>query len=162
MQMQFSQTTNVKIKCLKIYYLLFGNVRSMTLRYNMPTEYNGLTGNQFLSTKDMLDNGTNVPSRACYCKDVECQPSGTFNVSMCKFGAPAFISSPHFYLADESYRSAIDGMNPRKEDHQFSMVVEPVSNTLMQNKLPAPYFSSIYRSFFRIPGCQCKWEPDCN
>lgn len=95
--------------------------------YNSTVEYKGLNGDQYVSTKDMLDNGTNVPSMACYCKNVDCVPSGAFNVSRCKFGAPAFISLPHFYLADKSYRTAINGMHPRKEDHQFSMVVEPVS-----------------------------------
>ena len=75
----------------------------------------------------MFDNGTKVASRKCYCEGMECQPSGTLNVSSCKFGAPAFVSSPHFYLADESYRQNISGMNPKKEDHEFVLVVQPVS-----------------------------------
>lgn len=77
----------------------------------------------------MFDNGTNVEANKCRCEGVECQPSGTLNVSSCKYGAPAFVSLPHFYLADESYRQNITGMKLNKEDHQFSLILESVNNS---------------------------------
>lgn len=87
----------------------------------------GLTGRKYISTPEMFDDGKKVSSRACYCKDIECQPSGLLNVSQCKFGAPAFLSSPHFFQADKSYLDAVDGLHPVKEKHEFNLVVEPVS-----------------------------------
>lgn len=74
----------------------------------------------------MLDNGDNVASRRCYCPNRDCGPSGTLNISNCKFGAPAFVSMPHFYLADSSYRNAITGMKPNRDEHELSIVIEPV------------------------------------
>ncbi len=56
----------------------------------------GITGNKYIGTKDMLDNGESVPSRRCFCPNGNCGPSGTLNISSCKFGAPAFVSMPHF------------------------------------------------------------------
>jgi hypothetical protein len=50
---------------------------------------------------------------------------GVFNASSCKFGSPAFVSFPHFYLADKSYIDVIDGMKPDKENHEFSIAMEP-------------------------------------
>ncbi|XP_014213282.1 protein croquemort-like isoform X2 [Copidosoma floridanum] len=100
---------------------------SLTLKSNGKSEWLGVTGNMYVSDEDMLDNGTRVDSRQCYCKDVKCQPSGVLNVSSCKFGAPAFVSLPHFYLADESYRENITGMEPNKEDHEFQLVIEPTT-----------------------------------
>ncbi|XP_057325256.1 protein croquemort-like isoform X2 [Microplitis mediator] len=97
----------------------------LNLDYSEQQEHEGLVGKKYVSTARMLDNGTDVPSRACYCQDVECQPSGALNVSSCKFGAPAFISLPHFYLADPSYLNAVDGLSPSKDKHEFSMLVEP-------------------------------------
>lgn len=97
------------------------------LKYNNNIDYGGLSGKRFISTAEMFDNGTKVQSRACYCADVECQPSGTLNVSICKYGAPAFMSLPHFYLADESYRNSIVGMKPDKAKHEFSLAVQTVS-----------------------------------
>ncbi|XP_011300459.1 protein croquemort isoform X2 [Fopius arisanus] len=96
------------------------------LKDNGHVNYDGLEGKQFIATPQTFDNGSKVESRGCYCKDIECQPSGTLNVSTCKFGAPAFISLPHFHLADESYLNAIDGLKPANDgSHDFSILVQP-------------------------------------
>lgn len=42
-----------------------------------------------------------------------------------RYGAPAFISLPHFYMADGSYTDAIEGMMPNSEKHKVEMVIEP-------------------------------------
>ncbi|XP_077259847.1 protein croquemort isoform X2 [Temnothorax americanus] len=91
------------------------------------TKYEGLTGNKYIGRKYMLDNGENVPSRQCYCPHGDCGPSGTLNISSCKFGAPAFVSMPHFYLADPGYRENITGMSPNKQKHELSIVLEPTT-----------------------------------
>lgn len=96
------------------------------LHDNGTHNFGGLEGKRFIATAETFDNGTKVKSRSCYCKDVECQPSGTLNVSTCKFGAPAFVSLPHFHLADESYLNAVDGLQPLDDGtHDFSILVQP-------------------------------------
>ncbi|OAD62418.1 Protein croquemort, partial [Eufriesea mexicana] len=97
---------------------------SMSLTYDNATSYKGIRGARYISDSTILDNGTNVPSRHCYCEG-ECIPSGALNISLCKWGAPAFISLPHFYLADPSYTNNIEGMKPDKEKHQISLSLEP-------------------------------------
>ncbi|EGI68636.1 PREDICTED: protein croquemort-like isoform X1 [Acromyrmex echinatior] len=87
----------------------------------------GITGNKYIGTKDMLDNGESIPSRRCFCPNGNCGPSGTLNISSCKFGAPAFVSMPHFYLADPSYTENITGMSPDKQKHELVIVLEPTS-----------------------------------
>ncbi|XP_012253552.2 protein croquemort-like isoform X2 [Athalia rosae] len=88
--------------------------------------FSGLRGATFVTDSRTFDNGSIVPSRACYCsKSDECQPSGLLDVSQCRFGAPAFIGLPHFYLADDSYANAISGMNPKQEEYNFEMTLEP-------------------------------------
>lgn len=99
----------------------------LDLEFDNTTYYRGITGRKYIGNGSMLDNGENVPSRKCYCPNGDCGPSGTLNISSCKFGAPAFISMPHFYLADPSYREAISGMQPSQEKHQLSIAMEPVS-----------------------------------
>lgn len=101
--------------------------RSLDVSYENTTNIQGITGNKYIGTRYMLDNGQSVPSRRCYCTDGHCEPSGALNVSSCKFGAPAFISMPHFYLADPSYAKNITGMSPSKEKHELMLVLEPVS-----------------------------------
>ncbi|XP_043253462.1 protein croquemort-like [Colletes gigas] len=125
---------------------------SMTVVYANTTIHEGLTGVTYTSDDTIFDNGTKVPWRQCYCEG-ECIPSGALNISLCKWGAPAFISLPHFYLADPSYRNNIDGMNPSKEKHQLSISIEPntgvplkVSAQLQLNLLIQP---DKYMSMFK-------------
>ncbi|XP_014485901.1 PREDICTED: protein croquemort-like [Dinoponera quadriceps] len=107
---------------------------SLNLVYENETTFQGLTGRKYIGDDKMLDNGNNVASRKCYCPDEDCGPSGTLNISNCKFGAPAFVSMPHFYLADSSYRDAITGMKPSREKHELSIVIEPTTGIPMQVK----------------------------
>lgn len=74
----------------------------------------------------LYNPGTIHKENRCYCVG-ECQPSGLLNVSTCRYGSPAFISFPHFYMADPFYLDAVDGLTPEKEKHQFYMALEPVS-----------------------------------
>lgn len=49
---------------------------------------------------------------------------------MCLFftDSPVLLSFPHFYMADDSLRTAVEGISPpEKEKHQFFIDVQPVS-----------------------------------
>lgn len=113
---------NLYLKSNKICILF----RVLKLSYANTTTFQSVTGNKYIGDDKMLDNGEKVPSRQCYCPNGDCGPSGTLNISSCKYGAPAFVSMPHFYLADPSYKDAISGMLPNREKHQISIVIEPV------------------------------------
>lgn len=104
--------------------------RALHLTFSNTTEYLGLTGYEYIADDKTLDNGTKDPRRKCYCATTHCQPSGTLNVARCKFDAPVFVSMPHFYLADESYRKNIDGMKPDRTKHEFQLAIEPVTKHL--------------------------------
>ncbi|KZC09768.1 PREDICTED: protein croquemort-like [Dufourea novaeangliae] len=97
---------------------------SLTAKYSNTTEHEGLSGVTFTINEATLDNGTKVPSRKCYYEE-ESIPSGALNISSCKWGAPAFISFPHFYLGDPSYSANIIGMKPQKNKHELSISLEP-------------------------------------
>lgn len=92
-------------------------------------ERHGVTGSKWIGDYRVFDNGVRYEPNQCFCTadHTECPDlrPGVYNVSDCRFGAPVFISYPHFYLADPSYAEAIDGLNPSKEKHEFSMVLEP-------------------------------------
>jgi scavenger receptor class B, member 1 len=123
--------------------------RSVTVQYDSDYSKYGINGYKWVADDKVFDNGKKYPEMSCYCtSNVESCPdllAGVFNASACKFGAPAFVSFPHFYLADKSYRSDIEGMNPNKEDHEFYVSMEPQTgipldiraqlqiNLLMQN-----------------------------
>lgn len=101
----------------------------------------GLSAYKFIGDDSAFDNGTKYPEKRCFCAKnqlvgrnanirsctEECMPSGVRGISQCRFGAPAFISYPHFYLADHWYLENINGLNPKKELHEFYLAVEPVT-----------------------------------
>lgn len=101
--------------------------RTLTLSYKGPTTYDGISGYRYWGDDTMFDNKDERPDNWCFCPSGECAPSGAIDVSSCKFGAPAFISFPHFYHADPSYSEAVEGMKPNESLHQLFIDIEPVS-----------------------------------
>ncbi|PSN44095.1 hypothetical protein C0J52_07656 [Blattella germanica] len=100
----------------------------------------GLEGFKFVGDISVFDNGTKFPGKRCYCAkssligtdDIplgieECMPSGVRGISKCKFGAPAFVSFPHFYNGDPHYVQSVKGLSPKKELHEFYIAVEPIT-----------------------------------
>ncbi|EZA62873.1 hypothetical protein DMN91_003151 [Ooceraea biroi] len=67
----------------------------------------------------------------CYCNG-ECVPSGLLNVSTCRFGAPVFVSLPHFHRSDPSILDQIEGLNPNDGDYDFAITLEPTTGIPLQ------------------------------
>lgn len=108
--------------------MFIGDVcRTINLKYDGDGEKFNVKAQRYAADESVLDNGVRYPEAACYCTaDADHCPDlapGALNVSACKFGAPAFLSFPHFYLGDESYRSQVDGMVPDKSVHEFYMLM---------------------------------------
>ncbi|XP_063702925.1 protein croquemort-like [Culicoides brevitarsis] len=103
--------------------------RSLTLKYASDFERHGIKGWKWVGDDSMFDNGHKYEHTACFCQadESECPniKPGIYNTSTCQFGAPAFTSFPHFYLADESYLEAIEGLKPEKEKHEMYIALEP-------------------------------------
>ncbi|XP_041984342.1 protein croquemort-like [Aricia agestis] len=101
----------------------------MTLKKTGEIKRNGLSGLEFMADDSLFDNGHKYPDRSCYCDGLyeeDCLV-GVLNVSACHFGAPAFVSLPHFYGLDDSpYPGKIEGLRPT-EEHNFKMEIEPIT-----------------------------------
>lgn len=104
---------------------------SMTLDLDSETDIKGIDGARFIGTKRTFDNGSLYPEQGCYNVDGGV-PTGVRDVSKCRFNAPAFLSFPHFYLADESYLTDIDGLQPNKTKHQLHFEIEPTTGIPLQ------------------------------
>lgn len=103
--------------------------RSLTLSHDSFVERYGVSGSKWVGDDRLFDNGEKYPDTQCFCSSEpnacpDLKP-GVLNVSECRYGAPAFVSYPHFYLADDSYLQGLNGMKPDKEKHQFSISLEP-------------------------------------
>ncbi|XP_052868749.1 protein croquemort-like [Anopheles cruzii] len=102
--------------------------RSVTLQKGEPVSLYNVQGVKYIGDGRVFDNGVTYPEAACWCNaDPQHCPDlkpGIFNASACKYGSPTFVSFPHFYLADESYQTAVDGMRPNRTVHEFYMAIE--------------------------------------
>lgn len=66
----------------------------------------------------------------CFCprghgNSKNCPPAGLFNISACNNNVPLLTSFPHFYGGDESLLELVDGLNPRREDHETVLYLHP-------------------------------------
>jgi len=87
--------------------------------HGIPVEKFELAPTNFANSSVCADN-------ACYNNNI---PSGVQNVTQCKMESPAFVSRPHFHLADPFYKEQFQyGVQPRQGDHDSSFWVEPKSS----------------------------------
>ncbi|XP_050299507.1 protein croquemort [Anthonomus grandis grandis] len=95
---------------------------NVNLHLNGTETLYGIVGSLYKGEADVFDNGTYFESGKCYATEL---PTGVRSVSKCKFNAPAFMSFPHFYLSDPSFKEAVDGMNPDPDKHTTRLSLEP-------------------------------------
>ncbi|XP_068632720.1 protein croquemort-like [Battus philenor] len=106
----------------------------LVLNKDGPVTIEGLEGVQYGTNDSTFDNGYHYDSMACYCdevRDENCLPSGALNVSSCRFGAPAFVTLPHFLGMDPYYANKIDGLSPN-DDYKFRLSLEMYTGMPLQ------------------------------
>lgn len=99
--------------------------RSVTLDYEKDVVDAGVSSYRFAANEKVFSNATDHPDNWCFCSGGVCNPSGVGNSSTCRFGAPVFVSYPHYYLADPYYINQVEGLSPKKDLHQFFIDLEP-------------------------------------
>lgn len=97
---------------------------SLTLGFSKYETIHGVEGRRYISNDKSFDNGSKYPEMECF-SGKDKYPSGIRDVSQCKYGAPAFVSYPHFLSGDSSYRDRIDGMHPNASLHSMFITIEP-------------------------------------
>ncbi|KAL3270736.1 hypothetical protein HHI36_021261 [Cryptolaemus montrouzieri] len=95
-----------------------------------------IPGYRFSPPKNVFGSVEENPENDCFCPHgPPCTPSGFFNVSMCQYDSPVLLSFPHFYLADDKYRTAVDGISPADpEKHMFFLDVQPLMGAPLRAK----------------------------
>lgn len=121
--------------------------RTLVLNYKEESEFKGVPAYRYWGDRTMFDNATTRPDNWCFCPTGDCPPNGAIDISPCKYGAPAFISFPHFYHGDPSYLEAVEGMEPDGRIHELYIDLEPrsgiplkVSAALQINILLQPHY----------------------
>ncbi|XP_025757002.1 uncharacterized protein LOC100694672 isoform X1 [Oreochromis niloticus] len=111
-----------------LYIFVADLCRSIHLAYVEDVEVKGIQAYRFAPPSDVLMSPKNNPTNAGFCVPAgDCLGTGVLKVSVCREGAPIVVSSPHFYQADPAYINAIDGLNPKKEEHESYLDLQPTT-----------------------------------
>nr|AAC23892.1 type II pneumocyte CD36-related class B scavenger receptor [Rattus norvegicus] len=102
--------------------------RSMKLTYQESRVFEGIPTYRFTAPDTLFANGSVYPPNEGFCP---CRESGIQNVSTCRFGAPLFLSQPHFYNADPVLSEAVLGLNPDPREHSLFLDIHPVTGIPM-------------------------------
>lgn len=102
--------------------------RSMKLTYQESRVFEGIPTYRFTAPDTLFANGSVYPPNEGFCP---CRESGIQNVSTCRFGAPLFLSQPHFYNGDPVLSEAVLGLNPDPKEHSLFLDVHPVTGIPM-------------------------------
>ncbi|KAM4527640.1 lysosome membrane protein 2c [Odontesthes bonariensis] len=107
--------------------------RSLYALYEDDVTVRGIPGYRFVPPSEVFANRTVNPANAGFCVPAgNCLGSGLLNVSACKQGAPIIMSSPHFYQADDKFVQDVFGMEPKKEQHQTAIDINPITGIILQ------------------------------
>jgi len=137
--------------------------RHLTFDFHKEVDVKGIHSYEYVASKKFFANGSDYPPNACFEKEGSRQPSGVYDSSKCRFGAPVFISHPHFYQADPSYLENIEsGLTPNASLHSTVFRVEPLSgvptdvkarfqlNVLIEQMNLISMFKGVRRTYFPV------------
>jgi len=90
----------------------------------------GIHADRFVLSPDVFANKSVCADNHCYNNNL---PSGVQNVTQCKMKSPAFLSRPHFHMADKFYPDQFQyGIKPLQEKHESFFLIEPMSSIPLQ------------------------------
>lgn len=87
----------------------------------------------------------------CFDDDLFAPEQGIQNISPCHYGAPVYLSNPHFYQTDEVYLRAVEGLFPNETIHKTYFKIQPVRNHSsydMYNRLMFVFLIACLNRFF--------------
>jgi len=120
---QTSNTDSISIFSTDLCRQLHFTRSSHQTLHGIPVEKFELAATNFANSSVCAEN-------ECYSNNI---PSGVQNVTQCKMDSPAFVSRPHFHLADPFYRDQFQyGVQAREGAHDSSFWVEPKSSIPLQ------------------------------
>lgn len=76
--------------------------------------------------KTAFDSAETEPSNKCFCDPSSgiCPPQGFYNATACSYGAPIFISHPHFAKVNPK-DIKVDGINRKPQNFESYMDLHP-------------------------------------
>ncbi|XP_004549762.1 lysosome membrane protein 2 isoform X1 [Maylandia zebra] len=107
--------------------------RTIYMEFEKDVEVKGIPAYRFTPPPSVLASKEENPDNEGFCvTPKECLGTGVLKVSPCRKGAPVVASFPHFYLADNKYVAAIEGLSPERTHHQTFLDLNPTTGVIVR------------------------------
>ncbi|XP_058473055.1 lysosome membrane protein 2-like isoform X1 [Solea solea] len=117
----------------RIYIFTPDLCRSIYMEFEKDVEVKGIPAYRFTPPRSVLASKEENPANEGFCvSPKECLGTGLLKVSPCRKGAPVVASFPHFYLAEDKYVEAIQGLSPQREHHQTYLDLNPTTGVIVR------------------------------
>ncbi|XP_018517966.1 lysosome membrane protein 2 isoform X1 [Lates calcarifer] len=117
----------------RIYIFTPDLCRTIYMDFEKDVEVKGIPAYRFTPPRSVLASKEENPDNEGFCvTPQECLGTGLLKVSPCRKGAPVVASFPHFYLADDKYVAAIEGMFPQRTHHQTFLDLNPTTGVIVR------------------------------
>uniref|UniRef100_A0A673AXN7 Scavenger receptor class B, member 2c n=1 Tax=Sphaeramia orbicularis TaxID=375764 RepID=A0A673AXN7_9TELE len=117
----------------RIYIFTPDLCRSIYMEFEKDVEVKGIPAYRFTPPRSVLASKEENEANTGFCvSPKECLGTGLLKVSPCRKGAPVVASFPHFYLAENKYVDAIEGMSPERIHHQTFLDLNPTTGVIVR------------------------------
>ncbi|XP_069685569.1 scavenger receptor class B member 1 [Periplaneta americana] len=122
--------------------------RILPLKFRGMTSKDGIEAGLYTTTEDVFDLPDSQPDNKCYCgeNDEMCPAKGLQSIAPCQFGAPAYLSFPHFYNADPALLDAVEGLKPEEEKHRTYFLIQPSLGVPVEGQVRVQFNLKVERS----------------
>ncbi|KAG5678168.1 hypothetical protein PVAND_007861 [Polypedilum vanderplanki] len=107
--------------------------RIIPLDYVKPVVKDGIDADLYMLPRDAF-GGSNKDNQ-CFNEDDYEAEDGLQNISPCQYGAPVYISNPHFYESNPKFLAEVEGLNPQKELHETYFKIQPRLGVPVEGKV---------------------------
>lgn len=109
--------------------------RIMPLEYVKSIVKDGIDADLYELPENTYGDSQNNENNSCYDTHDYRAVKGLQNISPCQYGAPVYLSNPHFYQADPSLLAEVEGLKPNRTLHQTYFKIQPAIGVPIEGKV---------------------------
>ncbi|KAH8345862.1 hypothetical protein KR067_007776 [Drosophila pandora] len=109
--------------------------RIIPLKYVERTEKDGIAADLFRLPNNSYGDAAHNPENRCYDTSEYEAIQGLQNISPCQYGAPVFISNPHFFESHPDLLNSVEGLSPDREKHETYFKIQPKLGVPLEGKV---------------------------
>ncbi|XP_020814473.1 lysosome membrane protein 2-like isoform X1 [Drosophila serrata] len=109
--------------------------RIIPLKYVKSLEKDGIAADLFRLPNNSYGDSAHNPENKCYDSNDYEAVQGLQNISPCQYGAPVYISNPHFFESHPDLLNSVEGLKPEREKHETYFKIQPKLGVPLEGKV---------------------------